>query len=53
MKWDVSYRDGEIEATVEAETHEEAIEKFLTGKVEEVTVNYQSLWPDFVEADLP
>lgn len=53
MKWDVFYRkgdSGEIEAVVEAETQEEAVQKFLAGDVESVTVNYWVLWPDYVEA---
>ena len=53
MKWDVSYRKGdagEIEAVVEAETQEEAVQNFLAGNVESVTVNYWVLWPDYAEA---
>lgn len=53
MEWDIVYRKGnagEIEAVVEAETQEEAIGKFLTGDVKGVTVNYGSLWSDYVEA---
>ncbi|GAH79354.1 unnamed protein product [marine sediment metagenome] len=53
MRWDVTYRKGdagEIEAVVEAETQEAAMEKFLAGDVESVEVNYWALQPDFVEA---
>ncbi len=53
MKWDVSYRKGdagEIEAVVDAETQEEAIQKFLAGDVESVDVNYWALHSSFVEA---
>lgn len=54
MEWDITYRKGnagEIEAVVEAETQEEARWKFLAGKVKSVTVNYGSLWPEYVEAE--
>lgn len=53
MKWDITYRKGdagEIGAVVEAETQEEAVQNFLAGNVESVTVNYWVLWPDYVEA---
>lgn len=53
MKWDIAYRKGdvgEIEAVVDADTEEEAIQKFLDGDVVSVTVDYGSLWADFVEA---
>lgn len=53
MKWDIAYRKGdmgEIEAVVEADTQEEAINSFLGGDVKSVEVNYSVLWRDFVEA---
>jgi len=51
-KWNVAYRKGdagEIEAVVDAETQEEATDKFMAGDVESVEINYWVLWRDFVE----
>lgn len=53
MDWNITYRKGdmgEVEAVVEAETQEEAIDSFLAGDVKSVEVNYSVLWRDFVEA---
>ena len=53
MKYLVSYRKGdagEIEATIEAGSPEEAQEKFLRGDCEYI-VNSGVLWPDQVEVE--
>ena len=53
MKYLVSYRKGdagEIEATIEAESPEEAAEKFLSGNCN-YEVNPFVLWGDFVEVE--
>lgn len=54
MDWNVTYRKGdagEIEAVVEAESREEAIEKFLRGDVKSVEVNYWALHADQCEVE--
>ena len=51
-KYIVSYRGGEITATIEAESAEKACEIFLSGDEVEYDVNAGSFHSDMVEAEL-
>ncbi len=51
MKYNVSYRGGEVCGGVEAESEEEAIKTFLAGKASNVRVEYWMFHPDMVEAE--
>ena len=50
--WLVTYRNGEIEGWVEADSREEAIEKFMEGDASDIEVNYEVLYPEFCEAEI-
>jgi len=50
MRYNVRYRDGEVEATIDAESPEEAVEEFINGDCEYI-VDPSIFWRDMVEAE--
>ncbi len=50
MKYLVTYRDTEVSAEIEANTSDEAFEKFLAGDCE-FSVHVDFFHPEFVEVD--